>query len=136
MTFTIERDGKLFTKLYDKRDDFDFHVGNFLFLSSNIRSGPSYGVYISLLIKCARCCSYYDDFRHCHKMLVKMLLFRGYQYERLRNSFKMFYGRDRDLIEKYQRSVSDVVGIHSFLISNSNGLSFFLVVLSTDLAYG
>ena len=57
LTFTIEKDGKLSTKLYDKRDDFDFHIVNFPFLSSNILSGPSYGVYISQLIRYARCCS-------------------------------------------------------------------------------
>ena len=26
LTFTIEKDAKLSTKLYDKRDDFDFHI--------------------------------------------------------------------------------------------------------------
>ena len=39
--------------LNDKRDDFDFHIVNFLYLSSNIPSGPSYGVYISQLIRYA-----------------------------------------------------------------------------------
>ena len=48
-------------------DDFDFHIVNFPFLSSNIPSGPSYGVYISQLIRYARCCSHYDDFRYRHK---------------------------------------------------------------------
>ena len=44
LTFTIEKDGKLSAKLYDKRDDFDFRIVNFPLLSSNIQSGPSYGV--------------------------------------------------------------------------------------------
>ena len=57
LTFTTKKDGKLSTKLYDKRDDFDFYIVTFLFLSSNIQSGPSYGVYISQLIRYARCCS-------------------------------------------------------------------------------
>ena len=90
LTFTIEKDGTLSIKLYDKRDDFYFHIVNFPFLSSNIPSGPSYGVYISQLIRYARCCSYYDDFRHRHKMLVERLVSQRYQYERLRNSFKSF----------------------------------------------
>ena len=47
LTFIIDSGGKLSTRLYDKRDDFDFHVP---FLSSNIPSGPLYGVYISKLI--------------------------------------------------------------------------------------
>ena len=36
--------GKLITRLYDKRDDFNFSIVNFPFLSSNIPSAPAYGV--------------------------------------------------------------------------------------------
>ena len=72
-------------------------------------SSPSYGVYISQLIRYARCCSYYDDFGYRHKLLVDRLLSQGYEVKRLRNSFKKFYGRYSDLIGKYQRSVKDMV---------------------------
>ena len=58
LTFIIDSGGKLSTRLYDKRDDFDFYIVNFPFLSSNIPSGPSYGLYISQLIRYARCCSH------------------------------------------------------------------------------
>ena len=109
ITFTIEKDGKVSAKQHDKRDDFDFHIVNFPFLSSNIQSGPSYVVYISQLLRYARCCSYYDDFRHHHKMLVERLVSQGYRYEHLGNSFRKFYGRYQDLTVKYQRSVSDIV---------------------------
>ena len=51
LTFIIDSGGKLSTRLYDKRYDFDFHIVNFPFLSSNIPSDPSYGVYILHLIK-------------------------------------------------------------------------------------
>ena len=40
LTFIIDNGGKLSTKLYDKSNDFDFHIVNFPFLSSNIPSGP------------------------------------------------------------------------------------------------
>ena len=43
----IDNEGRLKTKLYDKRDDFSFPIGNFPFLSSNIPAAPAYGVYIS-----------------------------------------------------------------------------------------
>ena len=49
LTFIIDSGGKLSTRLYDKHDDFHFHIVNFPFLS-NISSGPSYGVHISKLI--------------------------------------------------------------------------------------
>ena len=109
LTFIIDSGGKLSTRLYDKRDDFDFHIVNFPYLSSNIPSGPSYGVYISQLIRYARCCSHYDDFRYHHKCLVDRLLPQGYIALRLEKSFKKFYGRYQDLIEKYQRSVNVMV---------------------------
>ena len=73
-TFIIDSGGKLSTRLYDKCDDFDFHIVNFPYLSSNIPSDPSYGVYISQLIRYAQCCSHYDDFRYRHKCLVDRLL--------------------------------------------------------------
>ena len=74
----IDSGGKLSTRLYDESDDFDFHIVNFLFLSSNIPPGPSYGIHISQLIRCARCCSHYDDFRYRHKCLIDRLLSQGY----------------------------------------------------------
>ena len=54
--------GQLSTKIYDKRDDFNFDIVNFPHLSSNIPSSPAYGVYISQLIRYARACSHYQDF--------------------------------------------------------------------------
>ena len=44
LLLSIGRDGQLRTSLYDKRDDFNFHITNFPFLSSNIPSSPAYGV--------------------------------------------------------------------------------------------
>ena len=70
LTFIIDSGHKPSTRLYDKRDDFDFHMVNFPFISSNMPSDPSYGVNISQLIRHARCCSHYDDFRYGHKCLV------------------------------------------------------------------
>ena len=41
------------TKIYDKRDDFDFEIVNFPFLDSDVPRSTSYGVYISQLIRFA-----------------------------------------------------------------------------------
>ena len=48
--------GKLTTRLYDKRDDINFFIVNFPFLSSNIPSALAYGVYVSHVIRDARAC--------------------------------------------------------------------------------
>ena len=53
LTFITDSGGKLSTRLYDKRDDFGFHIVNFPFVSINILSGPFYGLYISQLIRYA-----------------------------------------------------------------------------------
>jgi len=47
----IDNAGRLKIKLYDKRDDFTFPTVNFLFISINIPASPTYGVYISQLIR-------------------------------------------------------------------------------------
>ena len=44
LLLSIWRDGQLHTSIYDKRDDLNFHIPNFPFLSSNIQSSPVYGV--------------------------------------------------------------------------------------------
>ena len=41
-------------KIYDKRDDFEFDIVNFLFWDGDVPRLPSYGVYISRLIRFAR----------------------------------------------------------------------------------
>ena len=41
LTLIIDSGGKLPIRLHDKRDDFDFHIVNFLFFSNNIPFGPS-----------------------------------------------------------------------------------------------
>ena len=78
--------GKLTTRLYDKRDDFNFPIVNFPFLSSNIPSAPAYGVYVSQLIRYARTCSNYQDFMERGKVLTTKLLSQGYQKNQTGNN--------------------------------------------------
>ena len=44
----IDSEGRLRTKSYDKRDDFNFSVVNFPFICSNFPTAPAYGVYLSV----------------------------------------------------------------------------------------
>ena len=59
--------GFVSSKIYDKRDDFDFDIGNFPFLDGDDPRRPSYRVYISQFIRFARVCSNVDDFDTCNK---------------------------------------------------------------------
>ena len=55
--------GIVSSKIYDKRDDFNFEIVNFPFLDGDVPRSP-YGVYISQLIRFARVCSNVDDFNN------------------------------------------------------------------------
>ena len=62
------------SKIYDKRDDFDFEIVNFPFLDGDDPRSTSYGVYISQLIRLARASSHVTDFNTCDKLLTQKLL--------------------------------------------------------------
>ena len=78
------------TKIYDKRDDFDFEIVNFPFLDGDVPRSISYGVYISQLIRFARASSIVADFNTRNKLLTQKLLKQGYRYHRLRKTFSNF----------------------------------------------
>ena len=50
------------SKIYDKRDDFDFDIVNFPFLDGDVPRSTSYGVYICQLIRFARVSIHVADF--------------------------------------------------------------------------
>ena len=54
--------GFVSSKIYYKRDDFDFDMVNFPFLDGDVPRSTSYGVYISQVIRFARVCSHVTDF--------------------------------------------------------------------------
>jgi hypothetical protein len=57
----IDSEGRLRTKLYAKRDDFNLPIVNFPFICSNIPAASGYGLYISQLIQYSRACDSYQD---------------------------------------------------------------------------
>ena len=59
--------GFVSSKIYDKRDDFDFDKVNFPFLDGDVPRSTSYGVYISKLIRFARVFSHVADFNARNK---------------------------------------------------------------------
>ena len=77
-------------KIYDKRDDFNFDIVNFPCLDGDVSRLPSYGVYISQLIRFARASSHVTDFNNRNKFLTANLLKQGYRYHKLRKTFSKF----------------------------------------------
>ena len=86
------------TEVYDKRDNFSF---DFRFMSSNIPANPTYGVYISQLVRISRICDTYDTFCARHKLLTRKLIAQGFLYDKLCAYFKKFARKHINLFSKY-----------------------------------
>ena len=69
-----------------------------------IPESPTYGVYISQLIRNARACSSYGDFIDRGKLLTKTLVDQCYTIKKMKIYFDIyfkFYGRYNDLVQYY-----------------------------------
>ena len=97
------------TKIYDKRDDFDFEIVNFQFIDGDVLRSTSYGVSILHLIRFARASSYVADFNTCNKLLTQKLLKQGYRYHKLHKTFSKFYKPYYDLISKFQAGLKSLL---------------------------
>ena len=58
------------SKVYDKRDVFNFEIVKFPFLDGDVPRSQFYGVYISQLIPFARVCSNVDDLNNRNLFLT------------------------------------------------------------------
>ena len=105
----IDDSGQFSTKIYDKRDDFNFKFINFPNMCSNIPASPVYGVYISQLILYAGASSNYSDFLKRHLHLRNRLLDQGYKKFRLIQSLKRFIFRYQDIVEIYSVSAETII---------------------------
>ena len=96
--------GFVSSKIYDKRDDFDFDIVNFPFLVGDVPRSTSYGVYISQLIRFARVSSHVADFNARNKSLTARIRQQGYRYHKRRKTFSKFYRRHYELVSKFNVS--------------------------------
>ena len=97
--------GTFSTKIYDKRDDFDFDIVNFPFLDGDVPRRTSYGVYISQLIRFARASSNLSVFNCRNKAPTTKLFRQGYRYFKLYKAFSKFYRRHSALVEIIKKNV-------------------------------
>ena len=110
--------GFVSSKIYDKRDDFDFDIINIPFLDGDVPRRPSYGVYISQLIRFARVCSHVDDFNTRNKCLTAKLLKNFLnRYHKLRKAFSKFYRRHYELISKFNNFYIKAYRNQNFMVT-------------------
>ena len=95
------KDSSINYQLFDKRDNFGFFIVNFPDLSGNIPSGQSYGVFISQLIRYARCCQQLPEFQIRTQILVNRLQNQGFKFIKLCRTFNKFVRKYSYLLKKY-----------------------------------
>ena len=107
------------TKIYDKRDDFDFEIVSFPFLDGDVPRSTSYGVYIYQLVRFAGGSSCVAGFNTRNGLLTQKLLKQGYRYHKLRKAFSEFYRRCYGLVSGFQ------VGLGSLLLQGFSEPDFY-----------
>ena len=110
--------GFVSSKVYDKRDDFDFDIVDFPFLDGEVPHSASYGVYISQLIRFARVSGHVVGFGARGGSLTAKLLQQGYRYHKLRKTFSKFYRRHCGLVSEFN------VGLGALLHRGLSGPEF------------
>ena len=106
---SIILDGFVSSKIYDKRDDFDFDIVNFPFLDIDVPRPTSYGIYISQLIHFARVSGHLADFNSHNRSLTAKLFQQGYRYRKLRKAFSSPYRRHFQLVSKYNTGLRSLL---------------------------
>ena len=75
--------GIVSSRIYEKRDNFDFEIVNFPFLDGNDPRSTPYRVYNSQLIHSARVSSHIADSNTRNKLLIQKLLKQSCLYHNL-----------------------------------------------------
>ena len=97
----IIKNSTIFTKIFDKRDQFNFKIVNFPVLSGNIPINSSYGVAIGEWVRYARGCTFYNDFKSRSLILIKKLKNNLYISKKLKKFWFKFCKSHHFLILKY-----------------------------------
>ena len=78
-------------KLFDKRDNFTFKVINYPCMKySNVPILPSYGIYLSQILRICRICTNIDNFKVAMQKLSQDFLNKGFEKGHLTKYFQKF----------------------------------------------
>ena len=90
--------GFVSSKMYDKRDDFDFDIVNFPFWMVTF---PVLPLPVLTFLNLFGVCSHVAHFNARNKSLTAKPLQQGYRYHKLRKTFSKFYRRHYELVCKF-----------------------------------
>ena len=82
-------------------NDFGFPIVNFPWLSGAVPRLPSYGIYISQLVRFARYCTGVFYFHSKNPQNTSKLLTQSYRYHKLRKTFGKFFRSYSELLSNF-----------------------------------
>ena len=80
----------------------------FPFICTNIPAAPAYGASLSQMLQYPSACGSYQDFLDRGLLLTRKLLNQGFLLVKLKSSFRKFYGRHHDLVDRYEKYASQM----------------------------
>ena len=98
-------DNSFVYQLYDKRDDYNFDIVRFPFLSSNMPSRMFYSTISAEILRICRASSEYGLFLGKCKIFLKRMKSQGAKKERVLSTIKRFLQKHRLEFEKFGQSI-------------------------------
>ena len=121
--FVSVKEGYFRTKVYNKTDDFPFHVVSLPFLESNISTKVCYKVFFSQVLRYQRLCSFKKDFEDRVYSLGKNLEERGYSMTKLGKEFRQVVGKYKLEFEKWEIPINSLSWFKYIFTNPLNRLS-------------
>ena len=90
------------------KETYKFHIVSFPDLSGNIPMKHSYGVFVSQIIRYARCCGDLPDFTKRTKSLIEKLVEQGFKTDQLKKVFEKFLTTHFELLYKFREPLSTI----------------------------
>ena len=104
----IIQDGKFYFKLFDKRDNFPFHIVRMPYFDSNIPEFTFYGSVFSEFLRIARCSMCVDSFISTAHNLYKRMTQQGGNEHKILNLIDKLYERFPSEINKYSKTLIEI----------------------------
>jgi hypothetical protein len=101
------KDGKFVTKIFDKRDDFNFKIIKFPHIKSNIPDCIVFNTFISQLVRIARVCSSFQEFQKIFKVLIQNFNENGCPNEILLRRAKKAFLANSETFSKFKVTLKD-----------------------------
>ena len=110
LELNIQLSNRLFhTKLYDKRDDFGFHISRLPFKDSNIPHRMFYSSASAEVLRICRATSSLDDVISSSKSLVQRMLKQGANEHSLKKSLIKSLNKHQITVTKFNISTEAVI---------------------------